>query len=415
MKNMKNLIVLVFAIYCSLFTPFCFSQGVGVNTTGTAADNSAMLDISSTTQGLLIPRITTAQRNSISTPALSLLIFNITTNCFEAYVNGSWYSVSCPPPCTLPSTPTTGISAATHTDIVWNWNSVNGATGYAYGTADDYSSSVNNGTNTSYTQTGLIPNTTYTLYIWAYNACGSSTTPGTLIQTTLLWDCGGTFTVTYTPGINGVPLNSPTTITYGTTNYYKTQTGVCWLTKSLGATIQPTSIYDSRSAASGWYFQYNRSQGYDMANDGVTIIPSSGWTTTSTPYPSGWDSANDPCTIQLGTGWRLPTWSEFYPLPWGWNHDNCAANSSPLAIAGSGYLDLSTSTPHLYLRGSTSCDLSTYLNSGAPFYWSSSVYPYYPSNGNIGAFWTPGWTYMANQNWLFITNAHALAVRCVHL
>jgi hypothetical protein len=76
-----------------------FSQnGISVNTTGGPADNSAILDISSTSQGLLIPRLTTVQRDNIASPAISLLIFNTTTNCFEAYVNGQWYSLSCPPP-----------------------------------------------------------------------------------------------------------------------------------------------------------------------------------------------------------------------------------------------------------------------------------------------------------------------------
>jgi hypothetical protein len=73
-----------------------FSQsGVSVNATGAFADNSAILDVSSTAQGLLIPRMTTVQRDAIVSPALSLLIFNTTTNCFEAYVNGLWFSFGC--------------------------------------------------------------------------------------------------------------------------------------------------------------------------------------------------------------------------------------------------------------------------------------------------------------------------------
>ena len=65
------------------------AQGIAVNSTGASADSSAMMDVSSTTKGLLIPRMTTAQRNSISNPASSLLIFNTSTNNFE-YYDGSW-------------------------------------------------------------------------------------------------------------------------------------------------------------------------------------------------------------------------------------------------------------------------------------------------------------------------------------
>jgi hypothetical protein len=411
---MKKLLVLFLTVVCGQLTVDSFSQnGVSINTTGAEADNSAILDISSTSQGLLIPRMTTEQRNNINAPATSLLIFNTTINCFEAYVNNAWYSVSCSPPCTLPDAPSAGTGVPYPSQIAWSWNSVSGATGYKWSTGNNFTNAVDNGTSVSYTQNGLTSNTSYTIYVWSYNACGNSSTYLNLSQTTISYSCTSLFTVSYTPGVNGVPSNSPATITYGSTDYYRTQTGVCWLTQSLGATQQPTSLFDPRSAASGWYFQFNRSQAYSMADDGVTITPSSGWTSTSTLYPSGWTSDNDPCIIQLGSGWRLPTWAEYYPLPWNWNHDNCGANSSPLAIAGSGYIDLTSSTAHLHLRPSTSCDLSTAIdhgnyNTGAPFYWSSSPY-----NG-IGIFWVPGWTYPGNYNWSYINNAYALPVRCVH-
>lgn len=57
------------------------AQSVGINTA--APDTSAILDISSTTKGLLIPRMTTAQQTAISLPASSLMIFNTTENQFK--------------------------------------------------------------------------------------------------------------------------------------------------------------------------------------------------------------------------------------------------------------------------------------------------------------------------------------------
>ena len=49
----------------------------------TAPTASAVLDVNSTTKGMLVPRMTTAERDLISTPAESLLIYNTTTDQFE--------------------------------------------------------------------------------------------------------------------------------------------------------------------------------------------------------------------------------------------------------------------------------------------------------------------------------------------
>ncbi|MFT4698699.1 MAG: hypothetical protein ACI9SJ_001855 [Flavobacteriaceae bacterium] len=51
---------------------------VGVGTT--TPDLSSALDISSTSQGLLMPRLTTTQRDAIVSPAKGLIIYNITSN-----------------------------------------------------------------------------------------------------------------------------------------------------------------------------------------------------------------------------------------------------------------------------------------------------------------------------------------------
>jgi hypothetical protein len=64
--------------------------GVAINPTGADADSSAMLDVSSTTKGMLIPRMTQAQRNAITTPAESLLIFQIDETTGFYYYQSSW-------------------------------------------------------------------------------------------------------------------------------------------------------------------------------------------------------------------------------------------------------------------------------------------------------------------------------------
>lgn len=74
------------------------SEQVSISNTAILPDNSAGLDVNYSDKGLLIPRLTTVQRDGIVNPAQSLLIFNTTTLCFEFYGSGSWHSMGCIPP-----------------------------------------------------------------------------------------------------------------------------------------------------------------------------------------------------------------------------------------------------------------------------------------------------------------------------
>ena len=68
---------------------------LSVNTTGTAADASAMLDVGSTTKGMLVPRMTTTQRTGISSPATGLLVYQTDgTPGFWFYNGASWQSLT---------------------------------------------------------------------------------------------------------------------------------------------------------------------------------------------------------------------------------------------------------------------------------------------------------------------------------
>jgi len=52
------------------------SKQVGINATGNPPDPSTELDIGFNNRGLLVPRLTTAQRNAITSPTEGLVIFN---------------------------------------------------------------------------------------------------------------------------------------------------------------------------------------------------------------------------------------------------------------------------------------------------------------------------------------------------
>ena len=58
---------------------------------GTTTDvASSKLTIESTTQGFLPPRMTTAQRDLISSPAAGLIIYNTSTNKHQGYNGSTW-------------------------------------------------------------------------------------------------------------------------------------------------------------------------------------------------------------------------------------------------------------------------------------------------------------------------------------
>jgi len=70
-------------------------QGVAITTDGTSPDNSAMLDIKSTSKGILIPRMTVAQRTAIASPANGLLIYQTDGTIGFYFYNGSaWTPIS---------------------------------------------------------------------------------------------------------------------------------------------------------------------------------------------------------------------------------------------------------------------------------------------------------------------------------
>jgi hypothetical protein len=65
---------------------------VGIGTTSPSA--SALLDVTSTTAGFLPPRMTTAQRDAISSPAAGLMVYNTSTNKLNFYNGTAWEAVT---------------------------------------------------------------------------------------------------------------------------------------------------------------------------------------------------------------------------------------------------------------------------------------------------------------------------------
>ena len=86
---MKKYFILLAIIFPSMLQ----AQSVSINTDGSQPDNTAILDIKSNSKGLLIPRLTTAERTGIVSPAIGLTVFDTDTYSnwiFRGDVMGNW-------------------------------------------------------------------------------------------------------------------------------------------------------------------------------------------------------------------------------------------------------------------------------------------------------------------------------------
>ena len=81
MKKISILFVILNLVFCSMVC----AQNVGIGLPN--PDASAQLDITSTSRGLLIPRMSTAVINSLPNPARGLMVYDSVTNQLMVNMN----------------------------------------------------------------------------------------------------------------------------------------------------------------------------------------------------------------------------------------------------------------------------------------------------------------------------------------
>ncbi|MCX6307195.1 MAG: hypothetical protein NT040_19695 [Bacteroidetes bacterium] len=148
------------------------------------------------------------------------------------------------------------------------------------------------------------------------------------------WYCGDPFTTSHIV-VNGVaPVDK--TVTYGTVTNIPGEPAKCWITGNLGSDHQANAVDDASEASAGWYWQFNRKQGY--RHDGTARTPNTAWI-TSIGENFDWQAANDPCSLEFGNGWRIPTATEWTNVDaaGNWTNPNSAWNSA-LKMHAAGYL-----------------------------------------------------------------------------
>ncbi|MES2398323.1 MAG: hypothetical protein V4549_20080 [Bacteroidota bacterium] len=197
--------------------------------------------------------------------------------------------------------------------------------------------------------TGLAVPGTATLRWTISNAPCTASTDDVVITTIAC--CGGALAINHTIGTIAPETKS---VNYGTVTTSLSGASKCWITQNLGSTNQAGSATDATDASAGWYWQFNRKQGYKVG-------PTPAWTITAINEASDWLAANDPCTIELGAGWRIPTNTEWTNAdangPWA-NYTD--AYNSVLKLHAAGYLT------------ATAGALGSRGISGSGSYWSST-------------------------------------------
>lgn len=73
---------------CLVGWQYLSAQNVGIGTTVPSV--SAQLELNSTNKGFLMPRMTTAQRDSIVSPVVGLQVFNLDDHCTDLYDGANW-------------------------------------------------------------------------------------------------------------------------------------------------------------------------------------------------------------------------------------------------------------------------------------------------------------------------------------
>lgn len=341
--------------------------GLTISTSGSEINPSAILEVSSTDRGILIPRLTESQRDALF-PVIGLTLYNLNSNAIEYYNGSAWYELNV----NFVATPAPGAHLTLVTQITWKWHPVSGAGGYKWNTVNDFGTALDMETDTSYTETGLICNTTFTRYVWSYSSCASS--DPLILNESTLWCCGG-----------------PITDARDGQAYYTTQIGTqCWMAESLNYGsmtahnvamtnngVNEKYCYDNdelNCQEYGALYQWDEAMQYTTTESAQGICPAS-W---HIPSEAEWDTLDDFLGGYNSSGGPMKETGTVH-----WVSPNTGAtNSSGFTGRGAGIIDITATNPstglrtHNYIWSSTQ-DGTAYARRRLLLYFNAKSNPYF--------------------------------------
>jgi len=90
----KEFLIIKVSVLCSILWANNTYGQVKIGDNPSIVNPSAVLEIESINKGLLIPRMSTLQRDIISSPVTGLIIFNTTTNRINYFAHPYWYEIT---------------------------------------------------------------------------------------------------------------------------------------------------------------------------------------------------------------------------------------------------------------------------------------------------------------------------------
>ena len=361
-------------------------------------DGSAALDIQATNLGVLLPRLTTAERDAIPAPATGLMIFNITTLCLEVN-NGTgsspeWSAFKCR------TGAVTGLDCAGVT-VTGTLNAGQAASGvsasvpYTGGNSGVYAGQ-------TVTSTG-VAGLTATL-----SAGNFADGPGS-VSYDITGTPSGAGTASFALNIGGQSCTMNVTVYYFCKAKTDATTYSKFLCYNLGAANTSADPFTPSWEINGGYWQWGRKAeaaagpagpNAGDANDGAV----SGWNAAGAP-DGAWSDASktssDPCPV----GYRVPTKAQW---------DGLISNNTITAV-GTSWTDGPTS----YSSGMKFGDYLLlpaagvrFFNNGSLFFRGTSGYYWSSTEAGSNVAWGLAFDIM-NNNTVNESRVFATTIRCI--